>query len=521
MTSSDEEITSTSKPRLTQVQSPGAKARRAKFQTHRAERRYSAVSKPPNGSKSDDLDGPLLRHPPSRYPPITPTTPALVAFLYNTWNQEDWVRAGYKTTPNTAPAVRCETERRGAVAAPPPQTRCTSQETPVIPADQEFKCQEGDTEDSSPEPSDATLLAQVADNVAHSPDWGNNNRSYQTDPALVTELEEMYDDELRRRGIVTYPNTQDDILHCRQLYNTVCRRMAERVHALYKRGEATAHQIAFVVETSTPDSDGTPNFRLQQAVATTEITTSSDCHNITLEPSFGVTSHGNYRELFIGSSAEHPVDLTQEYESEKERNEIFMIGFPDGQSTQRRIQRPAFARHTESPSTTAIDLSGSEDHDVPLLEWTDEDQDSFPAPIVAALLHVDFEAIVDSGSTRTIITGEARSLLRGPLQPHDQIVATAATGGQLQITGRGHVTPTYEMYYASHLRRSVMSVYELCEQGYEVAMTAHGRLIRRPDGFSFFRTSRTWLPERKHMQRPPHITITLNLHCMSGPLSTS
>ena len=265
--SSDEEITSTSSPRLTQVQSPGAKARRAKFQTHRAERPYSVVSQPSNGSKSDDLDGPHLRHPPSRYPPITPTTPASVAFLYNTWNHEDWVRGGYKTTPNTAPAVRCKTERRGAVAAPPPQTRCTSQETPVRIVDQDSICQEGDTEDSSPELSDATLLAQVADNVAHSPDWGNHNRSYQTDPALVTELEEMYNDELRRRGIVTYPNTQDDILQCRQLYNTVCRRMAERVHALYKRGKATAHRIAFVVETSTPDSDGTPtdyNKQLQQ-----------------------------------------------------------------------------------------------------------------------------------------------------------------------------------------------------------------------------------------------------------------
>ena len=62
-------------------------------------------------------------------------------------------------------------------------------------------------------------------------------------------------------------------------------------------------------------------------------------------------------------------------------------------------------------------------------------------------------------------------------------MATAATGGQLQITGRGYVTPTYEVYYAPHLRRSVVSVYEMCEQGYEVAMTAHGGFIRRPDGF--------------------------------------
>ena len=128
-------------------------------------------------------------------------------------------------------------------------------------------------------------------------------------------------------------------------------------------------------------------------------------------------------------------------------------------------QRPAFARHTESPSTTAIDLSGSEDYDVQPLEWADEDPETFPAPIVAALLHEDFEAIVDSKSTRTIIIGEARSLFRGPLQPHDQIVATAATGGQLQITGRGHVTPTYVVYYAPQLRKSVVSVYELCKQG--------------------------------------------------------
>ena len=84
---------------------------------------------------------------------------------------------------------------------------------------------------------------QEVSDTKNSPDWGNNNRNYQMDPALVAELVEVYDDELRRRGIVTYPNTQEDILQCRQLYNTVCRRMAERVHALYKSGEATAHQM--------------------------------------------------------------------------------------------------------------------------------------------------------------------------------------------------------------------------------------------------------------------------------------
>ena len=125
-----------------------------------------------------------------------------------------------------------------------------------------------------------------------------------------------------------------------------------------------------------------------------------------------------------------------------------MIGFPDERSSQRRIQLPSFARHKESPSTTAIDLSGSEDYDVQPLVWADEDPDPFPAPIVAALLYEHFEAIVDSGSIRKIIIGEAWSLFRGPLQPHDQMVATAATGGQLQITGRGHVTPKYEVYYA-------------------------------------------------------------------------
>ena len=94
----------------------------------------------------------------------------------------------------------------------------------------------------------------------------------------------MYEDKLRRRGIDTYPNTQDDIVQCGHLYNTVCRRAAERVHALYKRDEATAHQIAFVVEMSTPDSDGTPNFHLQQAVATTETATSSDGPTLPQEP---------------------------------------------------------------------------------------------------------------------------------------------------------------------------------------------------------------------------------------------
>ena len=82
------------------------------------------------------------------------------------------------------------------IAAPPPRSRCTPQETPIRTVDQDSKCQEGDTEDSSPELSEATLLAQVADNVAHSPGWENNNRSYQTDHALVAELEEMFVDEL-------------------------------------------------------------------------------------------------------------------------------------------------------------------------------------------------------------------------------------------------------------------------------------------------------------------------------------
>ena len=160
----------------------------------------------------------------------------------------------------------------------------------------------------------------MTDNVSHSPGWGNSNRCYQTDPALVAELEEMHDDELRKRGIFTNPNTQDDIVKCRQLYNTVCRRMAELVHAIHKRGEATAHQIAFVVETSTPDSDGTPNFRLQRAVAT-ETATLLDGLNITQEPPISVTSYVNFRESFIGTSAEHPVELTRESESEGDRDE--------------------------------------------------------------------------------------------------------------------------------------------------------------------------------------------------------
>ena len=67
------------------------------------------------------------------------------------------------------------------------------------------------------------------------------------------------------------------------------------------------------------------------------------------------------RELFIGTSAEHLVDLTQESASEVDRDELIMIGFPEEQDPQMRIQRPAFARHAESPSTTATDLSGSED----------------------------------------------------------------------------------------------------------------------------------------------------------------
>ena len=92
------------------------------------------------------------------------------------------------------------------------------------------------------------------------------------------------------------------------------------------------------------------------------------------------------------------------------------------------------------------------------LVWADEDPDPFPVPIVAALLPADFKAIVDTGSTRTIITGEALSLFCEPLQPHDQMVAKAATGGQLQITGRGRVTPSYEVYYAPQIRRSVVSV---------------------------------------------------------------
>ena len=55
----------------------------------------------------------------------------------------------------------------------------------------------------------------------------------------------------------------------------------------------------------------------------------------------GVILHGNFRKLFIGTSAEHPVDLTQESTSEVDRYELFMIGFPDEQHLPRRIQRPA------------------------------------------------------------------------------------------------------------------------------------------------------------------------------------
>ena len=86
---SDEEDTSTGHQGNTQVKSPGAAVRQAKFCAHLAERRYSTVLRPTNGSKSDDFAGRLLRHPPIRYPTITSTTPASVAFLYNTCNQKD------------------------------------------------------------------------------------------------------------------------------------------------------------------------------------------------------------------------------------------------------------------------------------------------------------------------------------------------------------------------------------------------------------------------------------------------
>ena len=112
------------------------------------------------------------------------------------------------------------------------------------------------------------LTHQVAD----------KNRSYQKDSTFYdADLEEMYEDELRGRGINTYPNTQDDILQYRHLYNTTCRRMAKCVHTLYK--EPRQRHIKFPLLTRRPhrmDSGGTPNFRLQRAVATTEKANSSD-----------------------------------------------------------------------------------------------------------------------------------------------------------------------------------------------------------------------------------------------------
>ena len=135
----------------------------------------------------------------------------------------------------------------------------------------------------------------------------------------------------------------------------------------HKSGEALAHRTAFVVETSTPDCDGTPTFLLQRAVATTETATSSDKPILPQKPPMGVILHGNFRELFYGASTEHAVDHKQESESEVDRDESFTIGFPEEQYPPWRIQWPAFARHAESLSTIAADLSGLEDYDMPPL----------------------------------------------------------------------------------------------------------------------------------------------------------
>ena len=91
-------------------------------------------------------------------------------------------------------------------------------------------------------------------------------------------------------------------------------------------------------------------------------------------------------------------------------------------------------------------------------------------------------AILDSGSTRTILTRSARQLLSGPFHTVTVNVTTAAQGSTLKIQDEGYLAPHFKVLYATNLRQSVVSVWELCEQGYEVVMAPHDDHVVRPDG---------------------------------------
>jgi predicted DNA-binding protein len=91
-------------------------------------------------------------------------------------------------------------------------------------------------------------------------------------------------------------------------------------------------------------------------------------------------------------------------------------------------------------------------------------------------------AIVDSGSSRTIINSDTSKLFIRPIKPNHQSVSTAAVGGHLYIDGSSIINRDYPVIlFSTSIRRSVISVSDLLNSGYLLDLQPDGGSILTPD----------------------------------------
>ena len=121
---------------------------------------------------------------------------------------------------------------------------------------------------------------------------------------------------------------------------------------------------------------------------------------------------------------------------------IFVLGAADmGEGSKR-----------PSPTTITASLSHS---DLRALTWPHDYTFLITAPPSPPSSANGLIGILDSGATRTIVTGAAIRLFRGPLQEVEAEVSTAAHGGNLRVTHEGMLGDGLQAYYATELRQSV------------------------------------------------------------------
>jgi hypothetical protein len=91
--------------------------------------------------------------------------------------------------------------------------------------------------------------------------------------------------------------------------------------------------------------------------------------------------------------------------------------------------------------------------------------------------------VLDSGATTTVLAGELhRFFTQYETAPDSHVMATAASGGTLEITGGGTAGMFTGVMHSHDLRYSVVSVSQLTIHGFRVTFSGDTAEVIHPDG---------------------------------------